>query len=339
VKARDDVPARPPGGPLFGVLVMAYGTARGPEDVERYYTDIRGGRRPPPELLEDLKRRYAAIGNRFPLLEITRDQAAGLERELNADGGQEFRSYLGMKHSSPTIEGAVARMRNDGVDRAVGLVMAPHWSGMSVETYIERVEKAVADGGGRPSFGFVRSWYDHPGFVKFLSERVAEALDRLSPAERDKAAVVFSAHSLPVRRMGDGSLRCLRCTLCSDVCKYALELRETAEAVARRLSLGPALLAWQSAGQTPDPWWGPSIEEVIREAAEAGRSAVVVCSAGFVADHLETLYDLDIEASRAARDSGITFRRTRMPNSDPAFLRILAHVVREHLASEEEEAE
>jgi ferrochelatase len=129
----------------IGVLTMAYGTAAGPEDVERYYTDIRGGRAPSPDHLEELKARYAAIGNRFPLLETTRRQAEGLERELNANAGEpRFRVYLGMKHSHPFIAEGVERMRSDGIRRAVGLVLAPHWSGMSVETYVERVEKALA---------------------------------------------------------------------------------------------------------------------------------------------------------------------------------------------------
>ena len=129
-----------------GVLVMAYGTASGPDDVERYYTDIRGGRPPTPDHLQELRDRYAAIGNRFPLLEITREQAAGLERELDRDEPGAFRAYLGMKHSPPFIAEAVERMRADGIERAVAIVMAPHWSGMSVESYVERVREQARDG-------------------------------------------------------------------------------------------------------------------------------------------------------------------------------------------------
>ncbi|HSD48568.1 MAG TPA: ferrochelatase, partial [Actinomycetota bacterium] len=138
----------------IGVLVMAYGTASGPEDIERYYTDIRGGRVPSPELLGELKERYAVIGNRFPLLEITRAQAEGLERDLNEDGSGRFRTYLGMKHSPPWIGDALEQMRADGVERAVGIVMAPHWSAMSVGSYRERVEGDLAERGG-PTFTFV----------------------------------------------------------------------------------------------------------------------------------------------------------------------------------------
>ncbi len=317
-------------GPI-GLLVMAYGTAGDVDDIERYYTDIRGGRPPAPEHLEDLRRRYAAIGNRFPLLDITRRQAEGMAEVLNAEGGTDrFRPYLGMKHSPPFIPGAVARMREDGVDRAVGIVMAPHWSGMSVETYIERVEEAVADHGG-PSFSFVRRFHDDPGFVAFLAGRVSDALEEVDPDVRANAAVVFSAHSLPVRTGEDGRLRCLRCSICETSCAYAEGLRETADLVAARLGLTAYTIGWQSAGRTTDPWFGPPLEDVIAELGTRGHPAVVVCSAGFVADHLEILYDLDFEARRAAEQASMAFVRTEMPNDDPHFLRVLADVVRRRL--------
>jgi ferrochelatase len=314
----------------IGVLVMAYGTASGPDDVERYYTDIRGGRPPTPEHLEELRERYAAIGNRFPLLEITRQQAEGLERELNLADPGGFRAYLGMKHSPPFIAEAVQRMRADGIERAIGVVMAPHWSGMSVESYIERVRTETGD--GPPSFAFVRSYHDHPGFVSFLSGRVVEALGRLTSSERDGATVIFSAHSLPVRELADGSLRCLRCRMCEDSCRYRDGLAETADLVAAELGLARHTIAWQSAGRTDDPWWGPPIEDVIADLASEGCPAVVVCSAGFVADHLEILYDLDVEAHAIAEQAGMRLVRTEMPNADPAFARLLADVVRKQLA-------
>jgi len=313
----------------IGVLVMAYGSASGPEDIERYYTDIRGGRPPSSEHLAGLRERYAAIGNRFPLLDITGRQAAGLDAELNARHDGAFRTYIGMKHSPPFIAEAVERMRTDGIDRAIGIVMAPHWSGMSVETYVERVQRAVGERRG-PRFTFVRSYHDHPLFVDLLVGRVRDAIASLSEDTREKAAVVFSAHSLPVRSTDDGSVRCRDCD-CDPSCRYLDGLRETAELVARRLGLASFAIGWQSAGRTSDPWWGPPIEEVIRDLAERGHPAVVVCSAGFTADHLEILYDLDIEAKAVAEDAGIEFTRTEMPNADPAFVRVLAAIVREHL--------
>jgi ferrochelatase len=313
----------------IGVLVMAYGTASGPDDIERYYTDIRGGLAPSRQHLEDLRQRYAAIGNRFPLLDITRRQAEGLERELNGAGDRRFRAYLGMKHSPPFIADAVERMRADGIERAVGIVMAPHWSAMSVETYVERVRAAVGD--GPPAFAFVRSYHDHPAYIELLAGRIARALAQLGPAEREGAAVVFSAHSLPVRTVEDGTLRCKTCTVCETSCRYRDGLQETGDLVAKELDLAHHTIAWQSAGRTADLWWGPPLEEVILDLAERGHPAVVVCSAGFVADHLEILYDLDVEAREIAEQAGIRFVRTEMPNDDPQFVAMLASVVREHV--------
>jgi ferrochelatase len=313
-----------------GVLVMAYGTASGPDDIERYYTDIRGGRAPSPAHLAELKERYAAIGNVFPLRETTRAQAEGLVDRLNGDGTT-YCAYLGMKHSAPSIADAVEQMRADGVERAIGIVMAPHWSGMSVETYVERVRGALDALSGGPAFSFVRSYHAHPSFVKFLATRVSDALEGLSPEERGGAMVLFTAHSLPTRVREDGSLRCKTCE-CADSCRYRDGLQETADLVAATLGLERFGIAWQSAGRTSDPWWGPPVEESILEAAALGHPAVVVCSAGFVADHLEILYDLDIEAKSVAEGAGIRFARTEMPNADVAYLDVLAEVVRDHLA-------
>ncbi|MET0801563.1 MAG: ferrochelatase [Actinomycetota bacterium] len=316
----------------IGVLVMAYGTAAGPDDIERYYTDIRGGRPPTPEHLQELRDRYEAIGNAFPLGETTRAQAEGLVDRLNADrDGSTYRAYLGMKHSPPFITDGVEAMRNDGIERGIAIVMAPHWSGMSVETYIERVAQAVDDHGETPRFTFVRGYYDHPAFVAFLAERLRDGLATFPVDVRDDAAVIFSAHSLPVRTVDDGSLRCKRCD-CDDSCRYRDGLQETADLVAERLDLEHFLIAWQSAGRTADPWWGPPVDDVIQQLAMVGHPAVLVCSAGFVADHLEVLYDLDIEARQIAVEAGIAFARTRMPNADPEFLDVLAQVVRDHMA-------
>ena len=310
----------------IAVLAMAYGTAAGPDDVERYYTDIRGGRPPSAELLEELKERYAAIGNRFPLLDITRRQAARLEQELDGREPGRFKVYLGMKHSPPFIAEGVAQIRDDGIRRAVGLVLAPHYSRLSVGTYIDRVRAPLADQGGTgehstqttPSFTFIESWYDHPEFIDVLSSRVGDAMARLRPEERDGAAVVFTAHSLPARIVSEGD-------------PYPAQLKETAELVAKKLGLESYLTAWQSAGRTPEPCLGPDFKEVIRDLAEEGHSAVVVCACGFVSDHLEILYDIDIEAQSEARNAGITLVRTESMNDDPRFIRALGAVVVDHL--------
>jgi ferrochelatase len=201
---------------------------------------------------------------------------------------------------------------------------------MSIETYIERVQQAVEDQGTTPAFTFVRSYHDHPAFVAFLSDRVREALAALSPEDREGVAVIFSAHSLPVRTLDDGSQRCKYCD-CDTSCRYRDGLQETADLVAAQIGIDDYLIAWQSAGRTADPWWGPPVEDMIQQLAAQGHTAVLVCSAGFVADHLEVLYDLDIEAKQIAEEAGVGFSRTRMPNADPEYLDVLAQVVRDHL--------
>ena len=310
-------------GRRIAVLVMAYGTASGPDDVERYYTDIRSGSPPPPHLLKELKDRYAAIGNRFPLLDITRRQGAALEVELNRKSKGGFRVYLGMKHSPPSIGEGVAAIRADGVERAVGLVMAPHYSRLSVETYIDRVQAALqSESSPKVGFTFVRSWHDHPLFVSAVASRVDEALGRLGEEDRRRATVIFSAHSLPARIADEGD-------------PYPGELRRTAELVASRLDLPSFVVAWQSAGRTPEPWLAPDLGDVIRDLAANGVPALVVCPCGFVADHLEILYDVDIEAHRSSEKAGVKMVRTRSMNDDPDFIAALARVVEDHLASRE----
>ncbi|HLB40061.1 MAG TPA: ferrochelatase [Actinomycetota bacterium] len=315
-----------------GVLVMAYGTASGPDDIERYYTDIRGGRAPSPGHLQELRDRYAAIGNVFPLVDTTRAQAAGLVERLDADAPQPYRAYLGMKHSPPFIPDAVGQMMADGITRAVGIVMAPHWSGMSVETYIERTLQAIDAQGSGLQITFVRSFHEHPMFVAFLAGRLRATLATLDAAARERLTVLFTAHSLPVRTADDGTLRCKTCD-CDVACRYRDGLATTGDLVSAAVGVQDHRIAWQSVGRTADPWWGPGVDEVIPELAAQRRSAVVVCCAGFVADHLETLYDLDIDAARQAAEAGIAFARTPMPNADPAFLDVLAAVVRDHLVS------
>jgi protoporphyrin/coproporphyrin ferrochelatase len=315
-----------------GVLVMAYGTASGPDDIERYYTDIRGGRTPSPEHLEQLRGRYAAIGNRFPLLDTTTAQANGIVERLNADGGGDtFRAYLGMKHSSPTIADGVEQMAADGVDRAIGIVMAPHWSGMSVETYIDRAEAAISDRGLDLPITFVRAFHDHPMFIAWVADQLRTTLELLDDQAREKVTVLFTAHSLPTRTLPDGTQRCKICD-CESSCRYRDGLQETGDLVAKEVGLDDHRIAWQSVGRTADPWWGPGIDKAIPELVAEGRTACVVCCVGFTADHLETLYDLDIEASAEAKQAGLAFARTPMPNADPAFCDMLAEVVREHLA-------
>jgi ferrochelatase len=293
------------------VLVMSYGTPRSLDEVEAYYTDIRRGRPPPPELLEELMERYRAIGH-SPLLEITEAQALGIEERLGVP------AYVGYKHTDPFVPDAVAAMAKDGIERAIGLVLAPHYSKMSVGDYTKRAETGAAEHSWKGTLEVVRSWHVEPSFVSFLSQRVERALAEITTASRDETVVVFSAHSLPQRILEGGD-------------PYPDQLRETAEAVAREVGLSNWRIGWQSAGRTADPWIGPDILEIVAELGASGTKAMVICPAGFVADHLEVLYDVDIEAKKAAAELGIELVRTESPNTDPAFLDVLAGVVRKEL--------
>jgi ferrochelatase len=299
---------------------MAYGTPSRPEDLEAYYTHIRRGRRPPPELLAELRERYAAIGGRSPLLEITRTQASGLRRALRAAGHDRVRVAVGMKHSPPFLEAAARELLAAGAEHLVGLVLAPHYSRMSVQAYGDRVQAALAAEGTGVRCELVRSWATAPGYVSYLAKAVEDALARLGTAAAG-AEVVFTAHSLPERILAVGD-------------PYPRELRATAEAVARAAGLERWSIAWQSAGRTSEPWIGPDVLEVLPRLAAAGATGVVVCPAGFVSDHLEVLYDLDVEAAAELRRIGLPFTRTATPNADPALSDTLAGVVAAHLPAE-----
>ena len=291
---------------------MAYGTPSGPDDVERYYTHIRHGRPPAPELLTELQDRYDAIGGISPLLATTRAQAAGIASALEAEEPGRFVVALGQKHSAPFIEDGVAELLGQGVERIVGLVLAPHFSTMSVAQYASRAVDAAA---GRVPVSVVQSWHLEPGYLELLAGYVRDALAEVGGV--DGCEVLFTAHSLPQRILQDGD-------------PYPDQLAETAAALAELAGVPRWSVAWQSAGRTADPWIGPDVLDVLRSRAQDGARAIVVCSCGFVADHLEVLYDLDIEAAGVAEELGIAFARTASPNADPAFTATLAGVVREH---------
>lgn len=300
-------------GPV-GVLVMSYGTPGGPEQVEAYYTHVRRGRPPTPELLADLRRRYEAIGGVSPLAERTRAQADGLQAALERRSPGSFRVFVAAKHAPPFIEEGVAEMAAAGLDRAVAMVLAPHYSALSVGEYLGRAAEAAAAAGGELAIEGVESWHLAPGLVELLADRLAATIGDLPAGVRDRAEVLVTAHSLPERILGTGD-------------PYPAQLRETAEAVCARAGVVRWRLAWQSAGRTPEPWLGPDILEVVRALPSEGAAAVVVCPAGFTSDHLEVLYDVDIEARRVAEEVGLLLARTPSLNDDPRFLETLAGVV------------
>ena len=287
---------------------MAYGTPATPEDVEAYYTHVRRGRPPTPEQLADLRRRYDAIGGTSPLLARTREQAAGIQAAL----GDGFRVELGMKHAAPYIEDGAGALVAAGVDRIVGLVLAPHYSALSVGEYAKRAESTAADAG--VPFTMVRSWHLAEGYLDLLARFVGAEVARL---DVDPVEVVFTAHSLPTRILDMGD-------------PYPDQLAETAAAVAARAGVERWSVGWQSAGRTPEPWIGPDILAVLPALRHAGVAGVVVCAAGFVSDHLEVLYDLDVEARAAAEAIGLAFTRTPSPNAEPELCATVAGVITGH---------
>ena len=302
-----------------GVLVMAHGTPDTPEEIEPFYTRIRRGRPPTPELLDELTGRYEAIGGTSPLTTRTRAQVDGLAAALEAVAPGRFLVRLGTKYVHPTIEEAVADLSAEGVDRLVGIVLTPHQSTMGSGEYFNRAEAAAAAADPPLGLTIVPSWHRTAAFAPILAARTRAALDGLDPAARPRTSVFFTAHSLPARVVAEGD-------------PYPGQVAESGADIAALLDLDadPTVTwgtAWQSAGRTADPWIGPDLLLEMERVAAEGATAVVVCAGGFVSDHLEVLYDLDIEAQDKADALGIAFARTTSLNDDPAFLAMLADVV------------
>ena len=293
------------------VLLMSYGSPASPDQLEAYYTDIRRGRPPSAGQLADLRRRYDAIGGLSPLAQKTRAQAVGVQRALDEAEPGRFRVLCGAKHASPSIEDGVRAAGAAGLAELVAVVLAPHYSALSVGEYLERARAEGSRAG--VAVTEIRSWHLEPGLVDALAHRLRAALAEAGtlPAETE---VLVTAHSLPARvlEMGD---------------PYPDQLRETAEAVTGAAGVTRWRVAWQSAGRTPEPWLGPDVLKAISDAAHAGARGVVVCPAGFTSDHLEVLYDLDVEARAAATGHGLRFARTASLNDDPELCRTLAGVI------------
>ena len=298
---------------------MAHGTPDTPEEIEPFYTRIRRGRPPTPELLDELVGRYEAIGGTSPLTARTRAQVDGLAAALASTDPGRFVVRLGTKYVHPTIEEGMAELAAEGVDRVVGLVLTPHRSTRGSDEYFARAAAAAASD---PPLDLtvVPSWHHAAGFASILAERTRVALSGLDPAVRDRTAVFFTAHSVPQRVVAEGD-------------PYPDQVAESGAAVAALLDFGadPTVTwgtAWQSAGRTAEPWIGPDLLAEMERVAAGGATAVVVCPVGFVSDHLEILYDLDIEARAKADSLGVAFARTASLNDDPDFLALLADVVR-----------
>ncbi len=300
----------------IGVLVMAYGTPATPEDVEIYYTRIRHGHAPTPELLADLQRRYNAIGGTSPLAERTAAQVDAIRDQIEKIAPGQFEVRFGSKYQPPLLEEIAESFKTDGYTKVVGLVLAPHSSSMSTTQYFTRAKAALGDG---VEFIEIGEWYDAPGFLELIAQRVTEALSKV-PAERlATTEVLFSAHSLPEKILANGD-------------NYPDQLRDSAVKAAKIAGIEKWDIAWQSAGRTADPWIGPDILDVLRQKTAAGVTDIVSCPIGFVSDHLEVLFDIDIEAQGVAKEIGLNLVRTESLNADTAFMAVLAKLVVERAA-------
>jgi len=289
---------------MRAVLLLAHGTPDSLHEMPEYLTRVRGGRPPSPELVEEIRRNYAAIGGRSPLTDITRAQAVALASELG--GGVSV--YFGMRNWRPYLADVLAEAARDGADEILAVPMAPQYSTLSVEKYRQAVALSTPEG---VRVAFVESWHDHPGLLDAFAEKVRAALAEGRPDE-----VIFTAHSLPVRVAREGD-------------PYPVQVAATAAGVAARSEVSRCRVAYQSAGRTPEPWMGPSIEEALDDLARGGARRVLLVPVGFVCDHTEILYDLDVQARTYARERGVELMRTESLNVSPAFIGTLAAIVRD----------
>ena len=302
---------------------MAYGGPASLEEIPGYLADIRSARPTPRHVLEEITESYRAIGGRSPLLEVTRKQVDAIEARL----GEGYRCYLGMRHWAPWIEEVVGQMIEDGVTHAVSLVLAPHFSAMSVARYQQKVADGLELYRGRIDFEHVPSYHDAPGLIEAFAARVTDGLWRWPVAERERVHVVFSAHSLPERILSAGD-------------PYGVQCLQTARLVAGRAGLPVERWSWsyQSAGRTPELWAGPDLGEHLDALAARGVRDVVSVPVGFVSDHVEILFDIDQRAHAIADGLGMRLERPPALNDDPVFVEALAELVRERAASWLEEA-
>lgn len=299
----------------IAVLLMAYGSPETLDEMEPYLLDIRGGRPTPPALVEEMRQRYIDIGGHDPLLDITRTQAAALQAAFeirHGKNGVRFKTYVGMRHWQPRIAEALGQIKADGIHIVLALAMAPHQSRMSTGLYFAKLAEAVSAVYPELEVIQIEHWGDAPLFITALAEKVKAALPRFDTQPK----VVFSAHSLPVRITQEGD-------------PYQAQLLETARLVAEQLALptGSWQFCFQSAGRSAEPWLGPTIEETIEELAKKGEKNILVVPVGFVCDHVEVLYDIDIAARNLAAEKGIHLERSESLNTSPTFISALADIL------------
>ena len=302
----------------IAVLLMAYGSPESLDQMEAYLLDVREGRQPSEELVKEISERYAHIGGKSPLLERTREQADALEKELNrrhTGDHLNFKTYVGMRHWEPRIAKAVEQIEADGIKKGIAMVLAPHNSNLSIGKYYLNLEEALQD--SEIDFARIESWHKHPGFLAAVSEQIESGLNQFDDA---MPYVIFTAHSLPTAILETND-------------PYDDQLNETAGLLAERFSLeeGRWQFCYQSAGATAIPWLGPQIEEVVEQLAKAGEKNLLVVPIGFVSDHVEVLYDIDVDARQIAQRFGAKLVRSPSLNSAPTFIKALADIVEQYL--------
>jgi ferrochelatase len=295
---------------MIGLLVMAYGGPNNLDEVEPYLMDVRGHRPTSPEIVHEVRERYREIGGRSPILEQTWSQAHSLESALNTDK-QEFKAFVGMRHWHPFIKETLAEMWAQGIERTVGLVMAPHYSRMSIEAYYKNVEQAESP----MQIARINDWHLLPEYLSALSKRVRMALERFPESVQAEVPVIFTAHSLPERILEWDD-------------PYPRQLRETVEALMRLLGPRPHEFAFQSAAISTEPWLGPDASELINRFADEGKRNILICPIGFVCEHVEILYDIDIVYQTLAKTLGVRLERIDMLNDEPEMISGLARLVR-----------
>jgi len=294
---------------MIGLLVMAYGGPDQLDEVEPYLMDVRGYRPTSPEIVHEVRERYREIGGRSPILERTQAQAHALESALNANG-QKFKAFVGMRHWRPFIKDTLAAMCDQGIERAVGVVMAPHYSRMSIAAYFKKVEEANSG----IQVARIDSWHLLPGYLNALAKRVRKALERFPEAVRAEVPIIFTAHSLPERILEWGD-------------PYPAQLHETVAGVMQILGAHPHEFAFQSAAISKEPWLGPDASEQINCFADEGKRNILICPIGFVCEHVEILYDIDIVYQSLAKTLGGRLERIDMLNDEPEMISGLARRV------------
>jgi len=294
---------------MIGILVMAYGGPDKLEDVEPYLLDVRGYRPTSQEIIHEVRERYRAIGGRSPILEQTQTQADAIESVLNANGGQ-FKAYVGMRHWHPLIQDTLAGMQSQGIEQAVGVVMAPHYSRMSIGAYYKKIEESNS----HITFSHIEDWHLQSGYINALVNRVRDALNRFPAEVRAYVPVIFTAHSLPEKILEWND-------------PYPAQLRETVSAVMEKLGSQPHEFAYQSAAISDIPWLGPDAGEIIERFASEGKRHILVCPIGFVCEHVEILYDIDIVYQNLAKSLDVHLERIEMLNTAPEMITGLTELI------------